>query len=322
MKRKIREIALLLVPVAAVVGLIPGARWFEDWREANKIPRIESFELRAPTPWEAYRGADVGYTAPLVSCETSDNDHHMDLRLEFSNSSGGRWHSATPAWKEIAVEKSFADTIHFPLRGRSDIWELRGGLRWKTLLGKNKNARVNIVFDEKHKLQTLASASRAFELQSKPDPIPLRKQGNFVVENVEFTSFSNITPYIRESALEHKFVISIRLTEAGMNSESEVRWAENWKFSLASGHKSSELRLVQESQIANFDEDGRAKLRFLLREDSSSLRGQSASIIGVVGIGDAWPQLLRIQIPQGLPVKLPYSKAKLPFRATLAPLLK
>ena len=66
MKRKFREIALLMVPVVAVAAIVPGARTFGNWREANKVPRIESFVLRAPTGWEASRGATVGYTARTV----------------------------------------------------------------------------------------------------------------------------------------------------------------------------------------------------------------------------------------------------------------
>ena len=158
MKRKSREIALLLVPVAALVALVPGARFINNWRETSKVPRIDSFELRAPTPWETYNGAEVGYTARMVAPPVDDSDTFMEMRMEFRNEKGKRWNSAAPTWKNVAVAEEFDR--------KGNVWEARGGLRWKKIAESGKNARVNVIFEEKIYQQIQSRAARAFVLEN------------------------------------------------------------------------------------------------------------------------------------------------------------
>lgn len=149
MKRKLKEIAWLLVPILALAALVPGARWCFDWREVHQIPRVESCVLRAPTMLEASHGASVGYTARWVVPYTGGP--FWSYAIEISNANGEHWTSGTPAWNRVAVasdERDWVNAYAIP-PGNADnrngvTMELGGGLKWKQIVGNAKSVRVKI----------------------------------------------------------------------------------------------------------------------------------------------------------------------------------
>ena len=171
MKRKLREIALLPVGVAAVVALVLGVRWLADWRAARAVPRVETCYLRAPKPKEARQGADVGYSARVVVPDTGGP--FWAYKIEFSNADGERWINGTPAWKRTVVANAERDWANpdFIEPGNADnrngvTMELSGGFKWKRVAGKNASVQAEIsLYPEDGPLRAQVEAARVFILK-------------------------------------------------------------------------------------------------------------------------------------------------------------
>ncbi len=149
MQSKIKGIAWLALPVIAIALAAPGARRFVGWRAQRAVPRIASFELRAPTPAEARLGADVGYTARLVVPDSGGP--FWSHRIVFSNAAGARWKSGTPAWNRtiVAGRERAWDNPDFTAAGNADnrngiTVELTGGCKWRCVAGPNENLQAEI----------------------------------------------------------------------------------------------------------------------------------------------------------------------------------
>lgn len=177
MKRKTKEIALLTAPVVAIAALVPGVRMFNNWREANKVPRVEACYFRKPTPKEARQGADVGYTVRFVVPDSGGP--FWAYKIDFSNAKGGHWISGTPAWNRIVVASAERDWCNpdFITCGDADnrkggTTELTGGFKWKNIAGKSANiqAEISLLPDESAHLGQV-KASRVFTLK-KLAPLP------------------------------------------------------------------------------------------------------------------------------------------------------
>ena len=147
MKRKIREIALLLVPVAALALVVPGAHWFNNWRAARAVPRIEACTLRPATAWEASQGATVGYTARTI---VPDNGGPFwSGGIELRNALGEHWTSDETGWESIAVSSDDDhpdDGVASADIGSADntsgeTMELRGGLKWPRISKNGTSVR-------------------------------------------------------------------------------------------------------------------------------------------------------------------------------------
>lgn len=173
MNRKTREIALLLVPVAALAAVVPGVRFVNNWREAHRIPRVEACYLRKPTPDEARHGADVGYTVRFV--EPDSGGPFWSDEIDFSNANGEHWISGTPAWNRIVVASAERDWCNpdFFTCGNADnlnggTTEFTGAFKWKNIAGKNSTIRaeISLLPDESAHLGQVKT-SRVFAL-SKP----------------------------------------------------------------------------------------------------------------------------------------------------------
>ena len=149
MKRKAREIALLLVPVAAVAFVVPSARLVNNWRAARAVPRVEACYLRKPTPGEVRLGADVGYTTRVVVPDTGGP--FWAYKIELSNADGAHWVNGTPAWSRVVVASRERDWPNpdFIAPGNADnrngvTMEITGGFKWKRVAGKNAKVQAKI----------------------------------------------------------------------------------------------------------------------------------------------------------------------------------
>ncbi len=308
MKRKIKEIALISVPVVALALVVPGARWYSHWREMNKVPRIDSFELRAPTPWEAYNGAEVGYTSRMVAPRVDDSETFMDMSMEFRNEKGRRWNSATAIWKNIAVAEEFDR--------EGNVWEARGGLRWKKIIGAGETARVHVAFTEKSYQQILSTAAHDFVLKNNIKTVAEVTQSNFTIEKIQWKSLG----MARGSEQIHELVVDVKRTNSAASGRASIYCSNEWKLISNSGEWTW-LEYDVSPTHSNFDADGVAQLKVSFLENSK-LRGQPSRVTGTLSVDGGRPQDLRIDLPNGIPKQLAkgFETTEPTFRTALAPM--
>lgn len=177
MKRKTKEIALLLVPVAALTAIVPGARIFNNWRETHQVPRVEACYLRAPNAKERSHGADVGYTARFVVPDSGGP--FWAYKIDFSNVNGEHWSNGTPAWNRVVVASSESAWCNSDYMSCGDAdnsnggtTELTGGFKWKNIAGKSARIRAEIsLFPDESAHLGQMKASRVFNLK-QPTSLP------------------------------------------------------------------------------------------------------------------------------------------------------
>lgn len=299
MHRKVREIALLTLPVVAIALVVPGARWLADEGEANKVPRIESFELRAPTPLERFMGADAGFRARLVAPETKDSDRFMDLRMQIRNEAGQMWNSQGKNWAQITRKSR----MNFPVEGSSKSWDVESGLDWKTVVGAGKTVSVNVVFEEQDSAtaQVFSRASRAFVLTNHLPIAPPPDRTDFVIERVDVVS--QVSQRGIENEYEHKFTITTRSAATAGASAKASRtfgsWTMDWYLQPQAGQKAVRLDFVSLGDLANPDaaRGNATQSELLLLEYAPALRGRRCLVSGVLSIDQGWPQRIDIELP-------------------------
>ena len=321
MKRKTKEIVLLLLPVAALALVVPGARWLADKRESDKVPRITSLNLRAPPPLEYYLGADAGFEAKLVAPETKDSDHFMNLRMEIRNEIGQIWNSEKKNWDQVTRN----GRITFPQKGSSELWKIESGLQWKKVAGAGKTVSINVVFEEQTtaNTQVFSRASRVFKLTNDLPAKPKLNRSNFVVKRVDLVS--QMAQRDIENENEHKFILTIQSDSVSSNSDLPTSWTETWQLSAKNGEKTQlDFRALRGEPDPNPNpvNDTSMQLELSLLEYLPARRGRSCRISGFISIAQGWSQQINIELPQGFPAQLPYERSNLPFTTQIAPLPK
>ena len=215
MKRKSREIALLLVPVAALVALVPGARFINNWRVARAVPRVNACITRPATAWEASQGATVGYTANTVVRDTGGP--FWSGGIEIRNARGEHWASDSSNWNSVAV----ASDDNYPDDGVASVdvgsadntsgetMELRGGLNWPRIAASGASVRAQVsVWPDDQAPQRHIEATRDFTLRNSiaPPPLLALRRANFHLEKVRLTT----SDYGKGFGLNHQFSFVIR----------------------------------------------------------------------------------------------------------------
>ena len=321
MKRKIREIALLLVPVAALAAVVPGARLINDWREARELrvptrPRIEACYLRAPTAWEAFNGAKVAFTARTAAPATAAlSGVHWRSTMEFRNDAGRVWNT-----DRNSVEQYLIESGQYVVGNESiTTSESTGGLRWQKLLGGSDQLYVRVLLQKQNStLKVLDGITRDFVFKNPPTPRLLAslRSSNFALQKVELRTKTE------GNVLEQRFIFWVKRSGEPFVTYPDSNSSGDWKLSLnAYDYNNPFVDTVGFMGTATLPKaDGTASIEQFFSDDMPYFRGKPAHLTGLISFNDGWPQQIRVELPHGLPAKI--GTVNLPFTATLAPLPK
>ncbi len=321
MKRKIKEIVLLLVPVAALAVLVPGVRWFNNWRA---VPRIEMCILRPATAWEASQGATVGYTARTVTPDAGGP--FWSGGIEIRNARGESWASDAPGWGKIAVPSDddypddgvASDDIGSADNRSGGTMELRGGLKWKRVAEKDASVQAEISLwpNVDDGAPYHVEKTRIFTLQNEVAPPRFKalRRSNFQLEKVQLTT----SDCGQGCGLSHRLEFLLERSSSIPKPSLCVSSVGQGKLSFNANNQV--LPIISALEDDWFKPGRMMSITMTYDENTPSLRDQPAHFIGLLSIDDGWPQEIRVELPQGLPTQI--GTINLPFTAPLAPLPK
>ena len=320
MKRSFPKVALLLLPIAVVIALLPVLRRTADVR-VEKIEEIRptrinivSCELQKPTTWEAFRGADTTLVARIVEPKALGSGLVTRVFVEISDQAGRKWLMNGPPVKDVAPGSFVAASREEEF---AEATALRMGLKWSAIVGKNGaiDAKITKQFlKDSDSEKVVHGTSRTFSLSQPVAAAPLAslRVSNYTLRKVTLQTVRDGNRLMRTLSL------TVRVPQLPPASVPNSGRAGFFEIRLNTGEKLDVTDLG--SVTSQTDARGDAIIKMDFADDSPRYRAKPASTGGLFSFDNGWPQDVQIKLPQGLPATP--GTIILPFKTTLAPLPK
>ncbi len=330
---RIKEIALLSLPVIAIALAIPAFNWFASnrARQERKLAarqeqlhptrmRIESCQLKPSTTWDAYHGRDATlWTRSVAPIPPSKPQIFGRNVIDISDLYG------------TLVATYGRDGCQWTApQGDAQVVETQEPIKLSEILGNAQTANAHVSFEETDSnCLTIKSIDRNFVLH-RPKIVPLesRRKSNFLITKIVLTT------NVSGGQMDYQFDFTFAPRGANARGSLALRADGDWVVVPKDNSGSVSLHPVG-SQGGNPDSNGVTKLgmtfgvsdstgafaAYAIPKINAGLPQKPAIIDVLLSADEGWPQKIHIELPQGLPAAGGKSTV-LPFRATLAPLPK
>lgn len=257
-------------------------------------PYFVSCELRPPTGWEVWNGADTGLTLRLISSPSVVPYPVIEIQT-----AQGKWKNQTA--------KSYSEV--YPTGRWRMVHEEKLAFKWQQYSAGLDHVPTRISWSDSSGRQ--ASQKSQILALTAPTPEPGgsttdRKMPTFTVKKVTLETLrlpvptpslplSKVPPGSKAGLL-HQIKVVVQLQDFQPGRSAAVVLPRPWKINL--GDTAFPLALAGFTPL---DANGQSAVFFKLEERVQPLPRRPSRVTGLLSSGGSWPLTLNLVIPAGLP---------------------